>query len=176
MFIRIAFRVVVLYEPNMGKIASRIQRTLALRSAADALDAFLEKHGGRDRAHISRLWEHWEMVLGQELASLASPLGHRKDTLIVAAEDSMAAQDIAMQAQDVLERVNAFMNSAFFSRLQVELVMGRSDLSRPVAIRRPPPPIPRPQKPEPFGSLTGYDPLSPAGQCYDTFRRLFSRN
>ena len=160
----------------MGKIAPRSKRTMALRSAADALRAVLEQYGGAEHSHLVRLWEHWDMVMGKELASLASPLGHKKDVLIVAVDDSMAAQDIAMQAQEILERVNAFMTGCFFSRLQVELTLGRKHLSQPVCLRQPPPPPPRIAKPEHFGSLAGYDPQSPAGQCYEAYRRYFSRH
>lgn len=160
----------------MGRPAPRSQRTLALRSMADALASFLSARDGGEHVHLTRLWEHWAMVLGPNLAALAVPLGHRKDVLLIAAEDSMAAQEIAMQAGEVLERVNAFMNSPYFSRIQVELVMGRQDLSRSGQQQRPVPPVIALRKPCNLGGLTGkLDPSSPVSRCYDAYLRYFSR-
>lgn len=160
----------------MGRPDPRSQRTLALHSITDALASFLDKRDAGEHAHLTRLWEHWEMVLGPELGGMAAPLGHRKDVLLIAAEDSMAAQDIAMQAGELLERVNAFMNSPYFSRIQVELVMGRRDLSCPAPPLRPAPPerpLPRPQH---LGNLHGkMDPESPVTQCYEAYLSYFSR-
>lgn len=160
----------------MGKITPRSLRTNALLSITDALAAFLDKRGGREHAHLALLWEHWNMVMGKELALLAIPLGHKKDTLLLAAEDSMAAQDIAMQSDEVLERVNAFMNEPYFSRLQVELVMGRQDLSRARPESRPRPSDYHVSRPENLGSLRGaFEPASPVTRCYEAYLRYFSR-
>lgn len=160
----------------MGKIAPRVARVNALCSITEALSAFLEKRGGKERTRLTLLWDHWEMVMGEELSSLAIPLGHRKDVLVIAAEDSMAAQDIAMQADEVLLRVNAFMNENYFSRIQVELVMGRNDLSRNLPDTRPAPPIIKPRKPDQLGTLSGaLDPESPVTKCYEAYCRYFSR-
>lgn len=160
----------------MGRPASRSERTLALRSVTDALADFLDKRGGAEHARLTLLWEHWRMVMGVELASLGMPLGHKKDVLHIAAEDSMAAQDLAMQADEVLERVNAFMRCRYFSRIQVELVMGRNDLSRPAPPLRPKPVETKPRRPENLGSLVGkLDPSSPVTQCYEAYLRYFAR-
>ncbi len=106
----------------MGRIAPRSRRVNALKSITEALADFLDKHGGGEHGRLTHLWEHWEMVMGGELASLAIPLGHKKDTLILAAEDSMAAQDIAMQSGEVLERANAFKNQPYLSRIKDDQV------------------------------------------------------
>lgn len=150
---------------------------MALISAAGALAAFMQKNGGAERALLNRLWEHWEMVMGRDMAALAAPIGHKKDVLLLAAEDSMAAQDIAMQAGDALERVNAFMGRPYFSRIQVELAMGRSDLSRPSGAVRPKPPEYRVPRPENLGSLLGKfdDNASPVARCYEAYLRYFTR-
>lgn len=116
------------------------------------------------------------MVMGQDLASLGAPLGHKKDVLVIAAEDSMAAQDLAMQANEVLERINSFMQGPYFSRIQVELAMGRNDLSRPVPPLRPKPPDYKPSRPEKLGALSDkLDPSSPVAQCYRAYLQYFSR-
>ncbi len=147
---------------------------MALRSIREALSAFLDKQGG-EQLHLTRLWEHWDMVMGRELAALGSPLGHRKDVLLLAAEDPMAAQDLVMQTQEILERANAFMDGPFFARVQVEQTMGRPDLAKPVRAA-PPPPAPPPRRPENLGGLVGVlDPSSPVGRCYMEYIRYFSR-
>ncbi len=159
----------------MGRPDPRSRRTMALRNIREALSAFLDKRDNGEHLHLTRLWAHWDMVMGKHLAALGSPLGHRKDTLLIAVEDSMAAQDLVMQAQEILERANAFMDGPFFSRIQVELSMGRSDLARPVAMRSPPP-APRLPRPEKLGSLLGVlDPASPVGRGYEAYVRYFSR-
>ncbi|CAK7063598.1 MAG: hypothetical protein DELT_01537 [Desulfovibrio sp.] len=160
----------------MGKIAPRSSRVNALCSITDALAVFLDQRGGRERARLTLLWDHWEMVMGKDLAAIAIPLGHKKDALFIAAEDSMAAQEIAMQADEVLLRANAFMNGHVFSRVQVELVMGRNDLSRTAPVLREPPPEYETKKPEQLGSLIGVlDPESPVTKCYEAYVRYFSR-
>jgi hypothetical protein len=161
----------------MSKPAPYSRRTRAVCSLKDALAAFLQARGGEEHSRLTRLWEHWEMVMGAEQAALAVPLGHRKDVLLVAAEDSMAAQDIAMQAEDILERVNAFMNERYFSRIQVELVMGRKNLSHALSPLRPRPPDYRVPKPEKLGALSGAfaDPESPVARCYEAYLRYFAR-
>ncbi len=154
----------------------RYKRAFAMRSMADALTAFLDKRGGGERLLHARLWEHWEMVMGPELACLGVPLGQRKETLLIGAPDSMAAQELAMQAGEILERVNAFMDRPCFSKVQVELMMGRTDLSRHAPAARPVPPPPAFPKPERLGGLAGQmDPASPVARCYEAYVRFFSR-
>lgn len=160
----------------MGKIAPRSRRANTLTSITDALAAFLDKRGGKEHARLVLLWEHWDMVMGGELAPFVMPLGHKKETLLLAAEDSMAAQEIAMRSGEVLERVNAFMDQPYFSRIQVELVMGRHALSHARRDIRPRPADYRAPRPERLGSLHGaFDPASPVARCYEAYLRYFSR-
>ena len=159
----------------MGRPAPRSQRANALIGIADALAVFLGKRGGAEHTRLTQLWEHWNMVMGDDLASLASPLGHKKGTLLLAAEDPMAAQDLAMQSVEILERANAFMNERYFSRVQVELAMGRKNLSHALPPLRPKPQdyhVPRPKN---LGSLKDTLPLdSPIRRCYEAYLRYFS--
>ena len=160
----------------MGKPSSLKERARRLMHVTDALSRFLDNGDGREHAHLTQLWEHWDMVMGEELSPLAVPLGHRKDTLLLAAEDSMAAQEIVMQSVEVLERANAFMNRTYFSRIQVELLMGRTDLSRSLPERHPQPAAYRIPRPENLGSLKGaLDPDSPVTRCYEAYLRYFSQ-
>lgn len=145
-------------------------------SVTDALSVFLNKRGGEEHTRLTMLWDHWEMVMGAELASLAIPLGRKKEVLHLAAEDSMAAQDIVMQSGEILERANAFMNETYFSRIQVELVMGRNDLSLKRPEIRPIPPEYHAPRPKGLGALRGsFEPESPVARCYEAYLRYFSR-
>lgn len=160
---------------SMGK-NERYRRTFAMRTITEALTDFLDKRDAAERFHQVRLWEHWEMVMGPELASLGSPLGQRKETLLIGAEDPMAAQELVMQAGEILERVNAFMDRPCFTRVQVELMMGRGDLSLYKPRIAPAPPKVELARPEQLGGLTGVlDPSSPVGRCYDAYLRFFDR-
>ena len=97
-----------------------------VRSLADAL---LRGMGGADRLRLVRLWQHWDMVLGPELAALALPLGHRDGLLLLGAEDSMTMQEISLLAPEILERVNAFMDSPFFRAASCSLLLSRRPLN-----------------------------------------------
>lgn len=97
------------------------------------------------------------MVLGDELASLARPLGlaweekprsggwrtaaatpsgeagpysDSGNLLLLGAEDGMAMQELQLQAEEILERVNAFMEKPFFARVKVSLILGGRPLDR----------------------------------------------
>lgn len=96
------------------------------------LNAVLEALGGPEllqaRARLSLLWQNWAMVMGPDLSSMARPLGHHKDLLLIGAEDAMLAQELHLLSGEVLERVNAFMESPFFSAVKVTLLMGKPGL------------------------------------------------
>lgn len=93
--------------------------------------------GGPERARLSLLWSHWDMVLGPELAPVAMPLGHHKDMLLLGAEDAMLMQELHLQSGEILERVNAFMEAPFFRSIKVSLVMGKAVLDRQAGPLRP---------------------------------------
>lgn len=160
----------------MVRTTPRSFRTNALMSAADAIAALLAKRSGGERTRLTQLWDHWRMVMGDDIASLAIPLGHKKDVLLLATEDSMAAQDIVMQSGEILQRANAFMDERYFSRIQVELIMGRTDLSVARPELRPRPGDYRAPRPKNLGSLQGaLPPDSPVARCYEAYLRYFSR-
>ena len=140
-----------------------------VRSLADAL---LRGMGGSDRALLVRLWQHWDMVLGPELAALALPLGHRDGLLLLGAEDSMTLQEVSLLAPEILERVNAFMDSPFFRAASCSLLQHKRPLNtlgtllqRPaMLVHEPPPPL--------HGQhLAQMRPDSPVARCYARFLR-----
>jgi hypothetical protein len=147
-----------------------------VQSIADALAVFLEKRNAPEQFRILRLWEHWSMVMGPALAPLAAPLGHRGKTLLLGAEDPMAAQELFMQREEILERVNAFMDCPCFTGVQIEQMMGRQNLALLAFRRESAPPLVVPRKPPHPESLLGtLDPSNPVTRCYEAYVRYFTR-
>ncbi len=151
-------------------------RVFRLTLAGEGVTDFLAALGGKDRLHLTALWEHWPVVMGEELSSLGRPMGHKDDILIIGADDSMAMQELSLQSGEILERVNAFMDREFFRRIKVMLVQGQPtlDQKRPVrpSFRVRPPLPPRPAR---LGSLRGtLNPESPVTLCYEAYLAMYS--
>lgn len=92
----------------------------------DALFALLEKMGGKkERASLDALWRSWEEVVGEEIARLGTPDGYHDSTLFIAAEDAIDMQELSMQSGIILERINEFLKSEYFSSLKVRLTGSR---------------------------------------------------
>ena len=131
---------------------------------------------GEARARLQQLWLNWDMVMGPDLAPLARPMGHHRDLLLIGAEDAMLAQELHLMADEILERVNAFMEQPFFSAIKVSLLMGKAGLDK-TAVRTSAPIRPvrpaRPEPPEAHGLyLEAMDPSSPVARAYARFVRL----
>ena len=160
----------------------------------DALRTLLKAMGGTpERAGLQRLWDNWEGALGAELAGMAQPLGHHADRqgragagaasdagaiLLVGAEDAMLLQELRFRGGEILERVNAFLGHAYFSRVQVSLPLGRS---APETSRAAPGGASEPAReaPEPSASgrfLDDMDSTSPVARCYARFVRRAAGN
>lgn len=97
-----------------------------VRSCLEQFLASLDPEGLQTK--LWQLWQHWEMVLGPELAEIALPLGHHKDVLLIAACDTMVMQELQMQTDEILERVNAFMDGRFKS-VRLSLPLDRNVLT-----------------------------------------------
>ncbi|NCB21791.1 MAG: DUF721 domain-containing protein [Deltaproteobacteria bacterium] len=131
---------------------------------------------GEGRARLQQLWLNWEMVMGPDLAPLARPMGHHHDLLLIGAEDAMLAQELHLMAEEILERVNAFMEQPFFSAIKVSLLMGKAGLDktavRTTASTRAAMPA-RPEPPNAHGLyLEAMDPTSPVARAYARFASL----
>ena len=141
----------------------------------EALERFLVKTRSRERFHLLHLWDNWPMVMGDDLAEAALPLGAKERTLIIGAEDNMLLHELSFQVNEILERTNAFMHTPYFSQVRLELLQGRRPL------------YPRTQtdaglvnlpdergRPEKLGGLKGkIDPESPAGKAYLAYVESF---
>lgn len=88
----------------------------------ESIFALLKKMGGcRERAGMEAVWKNWCEITGEEIAQMASPAGYHGTTLIVSAEDAIDMQEISMQSELILERVNNFLKSEYFTKLKVTL-------------------------------------------------------
>ncbi len=96
------------------------------------LERYLRKWGKPGNALIIELWQHWHMVMGDEIASIANPLGYDGGILLIGAEDAMSAQDLSYMTYEILERANAFMEREFFKTVRVSLNLGQTALSEAV--------------------------------------------
>ena len=144
-------------------------RAKKLVSARDAVERLLRRYP--HKARLYRLWQHWGMVMGPELAPLAWPLGEHKGVLLVGGEDAMAMQELVMMRDEILERANAFMDERFFTEVHVSLSLGKRPLDGlmlPPARERGPKILPKLDG----SALRWADPDSPVAHCYAAFLNL----
>lgn len=146
----------------------RRKKTNGAQPLSMVLDALLRGMGRPEQARLARLWQHWSMVMGAELADMAWPLGHRNGALLVGGEDAMAMQELSLMAEEILERANAFMGEAFFSTVKVSLAMGRSPLDVPLPVVRQGGTLPL-GPPLSGAYLTSLPEDSPVTRCYAKF-------
>lgn len=159
----------------MSKDPRLVTRERRLLATSEAVPSFLDAYGGKERRHLTALWNNWRTVMGENIAQLASPVGHKDNTLLIGADDSMALQELSMLSMEILERANAFMDSDFFHRVKVILLQGQQDLSqlrprRPTAL----PPAPPPKPPRLGGLLGSLNPDSPVTRCYEAYVAMFN--
>lgn len=91
-------------------------------SVGEFIFTLLETMGGsRERARLNELWTNWAEVLGEDLAALASPMGYHGTVLLIGADDAMAIQELSLQAEEILERVNGFLKKEYFVKIKFQL-------------------------------------------------------
>ena len=141
-------------------------------TVSEAMGNFISTIDGRDKLMIPKLWQAWPLLMG-ELAELAKPLGHRKKTLLLAAEDSVASQELSYFAPEILERINSFFGEEVFDKVLFELLNGRVTLDG-YELQRSPVRKAEIKKPGIIGGLKNkFDPDSAVGRCYLKYIRLF---
>ncbi len=121
--------------------AQRLGYTTAMRkrpfvwrkpeSIAGALERFMRRAAKPEQEALNSLWQHWDMVMGPDIASLAAPLGSKQETLMLSGEDTMALQDISFMQAEILERANAFMGKEHFKAVKVHLNLDKNPLNGP---------------------------------------------
>ncbi len=153
------------------------------RFAGDAIYELLQRLGGSpERAKLAGLWQNWASAMGDELAEIAIPLGSKGDVLLIMAQDAMQMQELHFQAEEVVERANAYLGCAYFRTARINLCeTGASDFeiaqsqSQTALVEKTPAEqgqaIPKRQKlPAPSGKfLSEMDPNSPVARCYAKF-------
>jgi len=165
-----------------GDKGKSIQARLAERekrvcSSAEGLRLLLHRLGGQEQGRLVSLWKNWDRIMGEDIAALGRPLGHKDQTLNIGADNSMALQELSLRAPEILERANGAMGSEFFTDVNVLLLQGKTGLAHhsTAAARSTAPVVPAPPAFEgpPIGGLMGkLSPDSPITRCYETFVML----
>ena len=165
-----------------NKYAEPVAASEVMTAVMTGLGVDVEQAQARSR--LGHLWQNWNMVMGEDLAPLARPLGHHRDMLLIGAEDAMLAQELHLMSGELLERVNAFMETPFFNGVKVSLLMGKSGLD--VTACNPLPDedmgwrAPRAVIPDPVQAsgvfLAEMTPDSPVARAYSRFVERRARN
>ncbi len=150
-------------------------------STAELVESFLAAQPKGKAGDLTELWRHWSIVMGEQLAGLAHPLGTRGTTLLVGAEDNAALQELAFMTEDILERVNAFLGQSQIDAVHLSLLQGRRSLDRAFPtisgledLSGVPQRVLRVRPPGPLGKLN-IDPNSPVGRIYWKYVSLFEK-
>jgi hypothetical protein len=115
-----------------------------------ALETFFRKKGN-ENLRLAELWVNWSVVMGPQLSQMARPLGRRKRTLVLGAQDSLVMQELVFFSSQILERIEGFLGWNPFDKVVFELLQGKTSLDQ-LSIKRTGAGQALP-KPYPLGSL-----------------------
>ncbi len=150
-------------------------RQRSLCTMGEAMTEFVSTLDGKNKLRLAKLWKAWPDLMG-ELAEFAKPLGHRKTTLILAAEDSVAAQELTYFAPEILLRINSFFGEEVFDKVLFELLNGRVPLGG-YELQRTHFQRAKVKNPGNIGGMKDkFDPESAVGRCYLKYVRLFENS
>ena len=154
-----------------ARLAGREKRVY---SGAEGMRLLFARLGGGPQSRLVALWKNWDRIMGEDIASIGYPLGHKDRALTIGADDSMAMQELSLMAEDILERANEAMGEGYFDKVTVTLMQGKNALAREdEAPEVPGPAAGAPRSglaPQPIGALKGrLDPDSPITRCYEAF-------
>jgi len=117
----------------MSVIARLAEREERVCSSAEGWRLLLCRLGGQEQEKLLSLWKNWDHIMGEEVAALGRPLGHKEHTgyrtLNIGADNSMALQELSLRSPEILERANAALDSEFFTEVKVSLLQGQSGLT-----------------------------------------------
>ena len=162
----------------MARLAGREKR---MRSGAEGWRLLLYRLGGQEQGKLVHLWKNWDYIMGEEIAALGRPCGHKEHAgdraghraLHIGADDSMALQELSLRGPEILERANTAMGSEFFTEVKTFLLQGKTGLVRESAPVAPLQPDRQVFEGPPIGGLIGkLSPDSPITRCYETFVAL----
>jgi hypothetical protein len=147
-------------------------RANTTKEVGKALPRFLDRLDTTGGFALVRLWRAWDDIMG-DMAQFARPLGHRRTTIILAADDPIVMQEAQYLAPMLLQKINAFLGEEVFDKIVFELLNGRVPLDGAIRPEAPEPPR-KLKKPKKLGDLNEeLDPDSPVGRCYRAYQRVF---
>ncbi|MDD6087870.1 MAG: DUF721 domain-containing protein [Desulfovibrionaceae bacterium] len=158
----------------MGKSGAGEHRQNVMLSVSDCLRMLVCHIGKPEQEREFQLWSHWNIVMGSELSQMAFPLGRKNAVLIVGGEDGIAMQELSFRIPEILQRANAFMDSAVFQKVELRLMRGKRPLNKAVDdITVPGNPLMM-QCPKDIGRyLDTMDPDSPVAKSYRAYLESF---
>ncbi|MCR5813794.1 MAG: DUF721 domain-containing protein [Desulfovibrio sp.] len=116
---------------------------------------------------LHNLWKNWPAIKKKLQIEFGEPLGHQKKTLIMGCEDSIEVQELRMHEQDILKVVNEFLGSRVFSKLRVELMLGKAPVTQAQTLREQSVWQDEPPEHQAKGTyLKNMDPNSAIARCY----------
>ncbi len=126
--------------------------------------------GKPEQALLTKLWQHWDMAMGEYLSNLAWPLGYKDGVLFVGGEDAISVQELSFMSMEILERANAFMERDFFKSVKVRLNLDKKPLHEVVKAQNIPSSPPFAHGPKLSGKYLQDMPSdSPVARCYASF-------
>ena len=138
-----------------------------------ALRRFFDSKDPHDDLCLAKLWEAWDTIFEPEISGLIRPLGHKKDILLLGAEDAIVMQEFTYFSDQILDKVNNFLGKQFFGRVRIELLKGRSPLN--AKLLPPIPPKKAPVKPKGLGTMAqNMNTSSPVTRAYLKYVSLFA--
>lgn len=105
-----------------NKAKRKHRRSIPIHVGNEILLLLNSMGGNPIRARLASLWAEWGEVVGEDFSS-AVPLGHHNKTLLLGAGDAMEIQELALQSNLILERVNTYLEEEYFSHVRITLHM-----------------------------------------------------
>ena len=99
-----------------------------MRKLDEVLNKLVSRPDFAPATRLAAILQCWREVVGEDMAGLARPLGHRGKTLLIGCEDPVIMQELSYMAPDILEMVNAKFNEQVFDNVQFDLLANKVPL------------------------------------------------
>jgi len=147
-----------------------------MKRLSEGLAGLLERGEAGKNRRFHALWRDWPRAVGEDVASLCRPLGHRRGILLVATDDSVAMQELSYMVSEILARANRYLGENCFDKVQFDLLGAQIPLDETQSPHPDYYPV-RYDPPAKLGGLLGkLDPASPVGRCYEKYVKFFQRS